>query len=132
MIGFAIFGLPSPILWGSLVIVGAVIPIVGSTIIWIPATVYLALTAATWQWVGLLIYCILVISTADNFIKPIILKETANFHPLIAFMSVLGGMAAFGIFGFILGPIIASLFLSLIRIYKYEVLRIPAENSPGG
>jgi predicted PurR-regulated permease PerM len=123
MIGFTIFGLPSPVLWGSMVIIGAVIPFVGSAIIWIPATVYLALTAATWQWVGLLIYCLLIISTADNFLKPIILKGTANFHPLFAFISVLGGLAAFGVFGFILGPIVASLLLSLIRIYKYEVLK---------
>jgi predicted PurR-regulated permease PerM len=123
MIGFAVFGLPSPVLWGSMVILGAVIPFVGSAIIWIPATVYMALTAATWQWVGLLMFCAIVIGTADNFLKPIILKGTANFHPLFAFISVLGGLAAFGIFGFILGPIVASLFLSLIRIYKYEMLK---------
>jgi predicted PurR-regulated permease PerM len=96
---------------------------VGSAIIWIPATVYMALTAATWQWVGLLMFCVIIIGTADNFLKPIILKGTANFHPLFAFISVLGGLAAFGIFGFILGPIVASLFLSLIRIYKYEMLK---------
>ena len=125
MIGFAIFGMPSPILWGSLLIIGAVIPIVGSTSVWIPATVYLALTGETWQWVGQLVFCLLIISSSDNILKPIILREAANFHPLIAFVSILGGMAAFGVFGFILGPIIASLFLSLIRIYKYEVMRIP-------
>jgi predicted PurR-regulated permease PerM len=127
MIGFAIFGLPSPVLWGSMVIIGAVIPFVGSAIIWIPATVYLALTASTWQWVGLLLFCAVIIGTADNFLKPIILKGTANFHPLFAFISVLGGLAAFGIFGFILGPIVASLFLSLIRIYKYEMLKQTAD-----
>jgi predicted PurR-regulated permease PerM len=127
MIGFAVFGLPSPVLWGSMVIIGAVIPFVGSAIIWIPATVYLALTASTWQWVGLLLFCALIIGTADNFLKPIILKGTANFHPLFAFISVLGGLAAFGVFGFILGPIVASLFLSLIRIYKYEMLKQTAD-----
>lgn len=125
MIGFAVFGMPSPILWGSLLIVGAVIPIVGSTSVWIPATIYLALTGETWQWVGQLLYCFFIVSTSDNILKPIILREAANFHPLIAFVSILGGMAAFGVFGFVLGPIIASLFLSLIRIYKYEVMRIP-------
>jgi predicted PurR-regulated permease PerM len=129
MIGFAIFGMPSPILWGSLLIVGAVLPIVGSTSVWVPATIYLALTGETWQWVGQLIFCVLIISTSDNFIKPIILREAANFHPLIAFTSVLGGMAAFGVFGFILGPIIASLFLSFIRIYKFEVMRIPSKTA---
>ncbi len=132
MIGFAIFGLPSPILWGSLVIIGAVIPLVGSAIIWIPATIYLAVTGgATWQWVGLLAYCVVVISSADNVLKPIILKEAANFHPLIAFVSVLGGLAAFGVFGFVLGPIIASLLLSLIGIYKFEVLRLSPEATGG-
>ncbi len=124
MAGFAIFGLPSPILWGSLVIISSVIPIVGSAVIWGPATVYLALTGATWQWVGLLIYCVVIVGTSDNVLKPIILKEAANFHPLIAFLSVLGGLAAFGVFGFILGPIVASLLLSFIQIYKFEVLKI--------
>lgn len=132
MIGFAVFGLPSPILWGSLVIIGAVIPLAGSAVIWVPATVYLALTGETWQWVGLLVYCIAVISTADNILKPVILREAANFHPLIAFVSVLGGLAAFGVFGFILGPIIASLLLSLIGIYKLEVLKLPARELESG
>ncbi len=127
MIGFAVFGLPSPVLWGSMVIIGAVVPLVGSAIIWIPATIYLALTAEAWQWIGLLVYCGIFVSASDNVLKPIILKETANFHPLFAFISVLGGLAAFGIFGFILGPIVASLLLSLIRIYKYEVLKQPEE-----
>jgi predicted PurR-regulated permease PerM len=132
MIGFAIFGMPSAILWGSLLVVGAVIPIVGSTSIWVPATIYLALTGETWQWVGQLLYCIFIISTSDNILKPIILREAANFHPLIAFVSVLGGMAAFGVFGFILGPIIASLFLSILGVYKSEVMKMPLRSRESG
>lgn len=129
MIGFAVFGLPSPILWGSLLIVAAVIPIVGGTVVWIPAVIYMALTGSTWQWVGLLIYCVLIVGTVDNILKPVILRAAANFHPMIAFVSVLGGMIAFGVFGFILGPVIASLLLSLLRIYKYEVLKLPQTDS---
>jgi len=129
MIGFAVFGLPSPVLWGSLLIVAAVIPIVGGTVVWIPAVVYLALAGSTWQWVGLLIYCVLVVSTVDNILKPVILRAAANFHPMIAFVSVLGGMIAFGVFGFVLGPVIASLLLSLLRIYKYEILKLPKTES---
>jgi len=128
MIGFAIFGMPSPILWGSLLVVGAVIPIVGSASIWIPATVYLALTGETWQWVGQLLFCTFIISTSDNILKPLVLRGAAKFHPLIAFVSVLGGMAAFGVFGFVLGPIIASLFLSILGIYKHEVMSIPLKS----
>lgn len=125
MVGFAVFGLPSPILWGSLLIVAAVIPIVGGTVVWIPAVIYMALSGSTWQWVGLLAYCILIVSTVDNILKPVILRAAANFHPMIAFVSVLGGMIAFGVFGFILGPVIASLLLSLLRIYKHEILKLP-------
>lgn len=129
MVGFAVFGLPSPILWGSLLIVAAVIPIVGGTVVWIPAVIYMALTGSTWQWGGLLVYCILIVSTVDNILKPVILRAAANFHPMIAFVSVLGGMIAFGVFGFILGPVIASLLLSLLRIYKYEILKLPQTES---
>ncbi|MFQ5789802.1 MAG: AI-2E family transporter, partial [Acidobacteriota bacterium] len=126
MIGFGLFGLPSPLFWGTMLIFAAVIPGLGSPLVWVPAAVYLLLTAPLWQGVGLLLYGTLVISTSDNIIKPILLRETARIHPLLAFLSILGGILSFGVVGFLIGPVILSLMLSAIRIYQMDVVRVPA------
>ncbi len=122
MIGFSIFGLPSPIFWGTMLIFGAIIPGIGSPLVWVPAAVYLLFAAPLWQGIGLLIYGTLVISTSDNIIKPILLRETAQIHPLLAFFAILGGILSFGAVGFLVGPVILSLMLSVIRIYQKDVL----------
>ena len=123
MIGFSIFGLPSPIFWGTMLIFGAIIPGIGSPLVWVPAAVYLLFTAPLWHGIGLLIYGTLVISTSDNIIKPILLRETAQIHPLLAFFAILGGVLSFGAVGFLVGPVILSLMLSVIRIYQKDVLQ---------
>jgi predicted PurR-regulated permease PerM len=128
MIGFTIFGLPSPIFWGTMLIFGAIIPGIGSPLVWVPAAVYLLFTAPLWQGVGLLLWGTFVISTSDNIIKPILLRETAQIHPLLAFFAILGGIISFGVVGFLVGPVILSLMLSVIRIYRKDVL--PAAETP--
>lgn len=125
MIGFKIFGLPSPIFWGTMLIFAAVIPGIGSPLVWVPATVYLLFTAPLWQGIGMLLYGTLVISTSDNIIKPVLLHETARIHPLLAFLSILGGILSFGVIGFLVGPVILSLMLSAIRIYRIDILGTP-------
>jgi predicted PurR-regulated permease PerM len=127
MIGFSIFGLPSPIFWGTMLIFGAIIPGIGSPLVWVPAAVYLLFTAPLWQGIGLLAYGTLVISTSDNIIKPILLRETAQIHPLLAFFAIFGGILSFGAVGFLVGPVILSLMLSVIRIYRADVLTAPDE-----
>ena len=129
MLGFKIFGLPSPLFWGTMLIFAAIIPGIGSPLVWIPATVYLLITAPLWQGIGMLLYGTFVISTSDNIIKPVLLHETAQIHPLLAFFSILGGILSFGVIGFLVGPVILSLMLSAIRIYRMDILRAPSESS---
>jgi predicted PurR-regulated permease PerM len=129
MIGFAIFRLPSPIFWGTMLIFAAVIPGIGSPLVWVPAAVYLLFTAPLWQGLGLLAYGTLIISTSDNIIKPILLRGTAQIHPLLAFFAILGGILSFGAVGFLVGPVILSLMLSVIRIYRADILRAPEPSS---
>jgi predicted PurR-regulated permease PerM len=124
MVGFKIFGLPSPLFWGTMLIFAAVIPGIGSPLVWIPATVYLLLTGPLWQGIGMLLYGTFVISTSDNIIKPMLLHETAQIHPLLAFFSILGGILSFGVIGFLVGPVILSLMLSAIRIYRMDRRRL--------
>jgi predicted PurR-regulated permease PerM len=122
-IGFMLFGVPSPFVWGTAVILAATVPLLGSPLGWMPAVVYLFLQGETGPAVGLLAYCLVVVSGSDNVVKPMLLRGTANIHPLLGFLSILGGVIAFGVFGFLIGPVVLSLVLSAIRIYRLDVLR---------
>ncbi len=94
-----------------------------------PACVYLALQGATGPAIGLLVYSIVVVSGSDNVIKPMLLRGSARIHPLMGFLSIIGGVLAFGVFGFLIGPVVLSLVLSAIRIYRLDVLRVAAAHS---
>jgi len=124
-IGFWLFGVPSVVLWSVMVVFAAMIPLLGSPLAWVPACVYLMVTGATWRSLGLLLYGVTLISTIDNILKPMLLRDTAQIHPLPGFLSIVGGIFAFGPLGFLIGPVILSLVLSALRIYRLEILRKP-------
>ncbi len=123
-VGFVLFGVPSPMLWSVAVVLAAFVPIVGSPLGWLPAVAWLFVYGSGWQWLGLLVYGTLLISGIDNVVKPLVLQGVARIHPLLAFLSILGGLFAFGPLGFLIGPVVLSLVLSAIRIYR-DVLRAP-------
>ena len=130
-LGFLIFGVPVPMLWGVVVILAALVPVLGSPLGWLPAVLYLFATAATWQWVGMLLYGFFVISLSDNIIKPLVLHDAAKIHPLLGFFAIFGGLLSFGPLGLLVGPVILSLVLSGLRIYRLDVLRqTPATEAP--
>lgn len=133
-IGFMLFGVPSPFVWGTAVILAATVPIAGSPLGWLPAVGYLFFQGQTGAGIGLAAYCIVVVSGSDNVVKPMLLRGTAGIHPLLGFLSILGGVLAFGVFGFLIGPVVLSLVLSAIRIYRLDVLRagvsFPPEAAP--
>ncbi len=130
--GFLMFGVPSPLVWGTAVILAATVPLVGSPLAWMPACVYLLLKGSTGPSIGLLVYCTVVVSGSDNVIKPMLLRGSARIHPLLGFLSIIGGVLAFGVFGFLIGPVVLSLVLSAIRIYRLDVLRVAAVSSASG
>jgi predicted PurR-regulated permease PerM len=70
-----------------------------------------------------------VVSGSDNVIKPLLLRGSARIHPLMGFLSIIGGVLAFGVFGFLIGPVVLSLVLSAIRIYRLDVLRVTASGA---
>jgi predicted PurR-regulated permease PerM len=121
-LGYWAFGLPQAGLWGAMTTFAAMIPLVGSPLAWIPAAVYLLVTGSTSKAIGLALYGILVISMVDNIIKPLILRGSAQIHIMLGFLSILGGLYAFGPKGLIAGPVVLSLVLSAYRIYRYDVL----------
>lgn len=130
-IGFMLFGVPSPFVWGTAVILAATVPILGSPLGWLPAVAYLFFRNETGAAIGMLAYGLVIVSGADNVVKPMLLRGTANIHPLLGFLSILGGVLAFGLFGFLIGPVVVSLVLSAIRIYRLDVLRAGTPSSDG-
>jgi predicted PurR-regulated permease PerM len=121
-VGFWIFGLPQPAFWGTVMIPAAVIPVVGSTIVWGPAAVYLLFTGHVGAGVGLIIWGGVVVSIIDNILKPILMKGSGETPAIFILFSILGGLTYFGMIGFILGPLILSFLLSLLRIYQKTIL----------
>jgi len=124
-VGFWIFGLPQPAFWGTVMIPASVIPVVGSTIIWGPAAVYLLFTGHVTSGVGLILWGGVVVSVIDNILKPILMKGSGETPAIFILFSILGGLTYFGMIGFILGPLILSFLLSLLRIYQKTIL-VPA------
>ena len=124
-LGFLFFGLPHPLVWGVVVMFAAFVPLLGSPLGWVPATVYLYQIGPTRSAIFLLIYGIVVISGIYNVIKPLILHGAAQIHPLLGFLSIIGGAFAFGPLGFLVGPVVLSLVISAIRVYRDDVLAKP-------
>lgn len=117
-IGFAIFGVPNPVLWGGVAVVAAFIPGIGTALVVVPAIIFLFLTGNTFGGVGLLIWGLSAVGLVDNFLGPQLVGRGMHLHPLAVFISVLGGIIFFGPLGFLLGPLTMSVCLVLIDIYS--------------
>jgi predicted PurR-regulated permease PerM len=113
-------GVVSPVLLGILMMISSVIPTVGSGLVWFPAGVVMILIGHPIQGIVILLVGSLFIGTVDNFIRPKLVGKDTQLHPLLILFSSLGGIALFGIPGFIVGPIIMSLFVALWDIYSLE------------
>lgn len=116
-IGFFLFGVPSAALWGSIAAVAALIPGIGTALVIIPGIVFLMITGDIVGMAGLLIWGVLAVGLIDNFLMPSLVGRGMQLHPLAVFLSVLGGLAVFGPLGFLLGPLVMSLFRSFMEIY---------------
>jgi predicted PurR-regulated permease PerM len=129
-VGFLICGLPQPAFWGTVMIPAAVIPIVGSALIWGPAAIYLLFTGHIGAGVFLIIWGGVVVSLIDNVLKPILMKGSGSTPTIFILFSILGGITYFGMIGFILGPLILSFLLSLLRIYQKTILEPATAGNP--
>ncbi len=116
-VGFAIFGVPNPALWGTVTAIAALIPGIGTAIVVLPMIIYLFATGATADGIGLTIWGVVAVGLIDNIIRPMLIKSGAKVHPLAIFISVLGGLTVFGPLGFLIGPLVMSLFFTLLDIY---------------
>lgn len=117
-IGFTIFGVPSPALWGSVAAIAALVPSVGTSLVVVPAALFLFVTTGTIQAVGLLLWGMLAVGLVDNLLGPKLVERGVRIHPFLILLSILGGIAFFGPLGFLLGPLVLSLLFALLEIYS--------------
>ena len=122
-VGFSLFGIHRAILWGSLASIGALMPGIGTTIVTAPAIIYLFAIGDTVSAVGLLVWSALIVGMIDNIVGPYLIGRKNNMHPFVILISVLGGIALFGPLGFIVGPVVVTLFFVLLEIYNQYILK---------
>ena len=116
---FSILSIPSPVLWGLAMFITSFVPMLGTFIVWGPATVYLLLNGNYVKAFILILIGIFVISMVDNILRPLIIKGKMKMPILAIFFSILGGIKLFGLIGFIMGPLVLALFVSVVEIWRY-------------
>jgi predicted PurR-regulated permease PerM len=115
---FFVTGVEGAVIWGLMMILMAIVPMVGCAIIWAPAGVLMLLYGHIWEGVLILAFGTFVISTVDNLLRPILIGKDVEMHPLLIFLSTLGGIILFGFSGFVIGPVITSLLIALWEMYE--------------
>jgi predicted PurR-regulated permease PerM len=121
LIGFLIFGVPQPFLWGAFTVLAALVPNVGTSLAVIPAVIYLLIIGHTGAAIGMAVWGALAVGTIDNVISPKLIGSRTKLHPLLVLFSVIGGLKLFGILGFLLGPIFMAILVTLLDIYRSDL-----------
>ncbi len=116
-IAFAVAGIDNAVFWGTVMAVLSVIPSVGSALVWIPASIILIMQGSIAGGIGLLVFCGLIVGSLDNILRPILVGKDTKMHELMIFFGTLGGIVMFGIPGIFIGPVIASLFVTIWDLY---------------
>ncbi len=119
-ITFWIFGVTSPILWGVIMIILSIIPLVGAWLIMYPVGIIMILTGDVWQGIAIILIAAIPIGNIDNILFPKLVGHDTGMHELIIFISMLGGLSIFGIMGLVVGPIIAAMFITILDVYSIE------------
>ena len=122
-LGYYLFDAPSALLFGFLTCFATVIPIVGTTLVWFPLAAYMAILGDWPHAIGLLLYCGLIETNIDNLIRFILQKKMADTHPLITIFGVVIGLSLFGFMGVIFGPLLISIFILCVNIFKEQYLK---------
>jgi predicted PurR-regulated permease PerM len=118
---FAIVGIPSAVFWGAIMAFLSLIPLVGAFLVYIPAGVILILSGSYIKGLVVILVGTLVISQVDNIIRPYLIAGKTSMHPLLLFFAILGGIAMFNLLGIVLGPLIAAVFVTLIKIFEFKL-----------
>ncbi|MEY2918870.1 MAG: hypothetical protein RL261_175, partial [Pseudomonadota bacterium] len=120
-IGFAIAGLPSPLVFGVLGVLLALVPVVGTALMWVPATIWLLLQGESGYALFMAGWGIIVVGGVDNVLRPMLISGRVEVPTLAVFIGVMGGLSAFGFIGLFLGPIVLGLLVALFRFTSEEL-----------
>ena len=115
---FWLLGLHAPVLWGVVMGLLALLPAIGAALIWVPAAIYLLATGSIWQGVVLLMFGAFVIGLVDNILRPLLVGKDTKMPDYVVLISTLGGLATFGLNGFVIGPVIAAIFIAAWDIFS--------------
>jgi predicted PurR-regulated permease PerM len=126
---FGWLGLPAPIFWGALMAALSLFPVVGAFVIWLPAALILVL-AGDWKHALILVaWGVLVIHPIDNLLGPVLVGSTLHLHTILMFFSIIGGLAAFGPSGIVLGPVIIAVAVALTELWEHSSTRADLERT---
>lgn len=134
-IGFAVTGLSNAVFWGAVTMIMAILPVVGSGLVWAPGVAALALEGRYGAAIGLAVYSLVIVSNVDNVIRPWVFRRYAQLHPFITVIGAFAGIQYFGLLGLLIGPLAISYFFELIRMYRQEYLaerRVMPASAAGG
>jgi len=116
---FWILGVPGALLWGVVMAMLSLLPAIGAALVWGPVAIYFLVTGAVWQGIVLAAYGVLVIGLVDNILRPILVGKDTKLPDYVILLSTLGGMALFGLNGFVIGPVIAALFIAAWDLFAH-------------
>ena len=116
-LAFWFLGVNGAVLWAVLMAFLSLLPAVGAGLVWLPVAIYLLATGAVWQGIALIVWGVLVIGLIDNLLRPLLVGKDTGMPDYVVLITTLGGMAVFGINGFVIGPAIAAMFIVVWHIY---------------
>ena len=114
---FWLLGLTAPLLAGALMALVSLLPVLGSALVWVPVALYLLVSGAVTKGLILLAFGTFVIGLADNFLRPILVGQSIQMPSYVVLLATLGGLASFGANGFVIGPLVAAMFLTVWQIF---------------
>jgi predicted PurR-regulated permease PerM len=121
---FWLLGIHAPVLWAALMAVLSLLPAVGTALVWLPVAIYFLATGALWQGAVLIAYGVLVIGLVDNVLRPILVGKDTKIPDYVVLITTLGGIAIFGINGFVVGPVIAAMFIAVWGMFSASRPRV--------
>ncbi|MBD3360353.1 AI-2E family transporter [Candidatus Peregrinibacteria bacterium] len=119
-VGFGIIGVSNPIFWGTAIAFFSLVPVVGTALVWVPASIVLAIMGEYGSAIFLFLWGLLAVGSVDNFVRPYLIGGKAKTYPLMTLLVVLGGVLTMGLKGVIIGPLVLMILMSFLHIYESE------------
>jgi predicted PurR-regulated permease PerM len=119
-IGFVIFGIPNPVFWAFMTALVAFLPVVGTPVVFIPLSIFELISGNFGSGLGILAYGLILIMNVDNLVKPFIISEKSQLNPAMMIIGMIGGLTSFGFMGFIIGPMILGLLVTLLNVFRKD------------